>query len=113
MKKIIIAGLTILNLLSAGIIMSQQPEVAAEQTRSISTEKESKKIIGTYKKRADGDILVDFSDYSYAIINHETGKYIFQPSCMGDWDMEFESFEDLKMAMSTYFDGVDVEIKDL
>lgn len=113
MKKIIIAGLTILNLLSAGIMMSQQPQVAAEQLQSVSTEKESEKIIGTYKKRADGDILVDFSDYSYAIINHETEEYIFQPSCMGDWNIEFESFEDLKMAMSTYFDGVDVEIKDL
>ena len=113
MKKLIIAGLTILNLLSAGIIVSQQPQVAAEQTQSISTEKESEKIIGIYKKRVDGSILIDFSDYSYAIINHETGEYVFQPSCMGDWNMEFENFEDLKMAMSTYFDGVDVEIKDL
>jgi len=71
---------------------------------------DNKKITCTYEERVDGRTVVEFSDYSYAIINYEDSEYIFQPSCMGDWDMEFSSYEDLKMAMETYFEGKNVEV---
>lgn len=71
-----------------------------------------KYIIGNYEVDVDGEIIVEFSDYSYAVINHDKKEYIFQPSCMGDWHMEFETFEELKMAMETYFQGAEVTIQE-
>ena len=64
----------------------------------------------TYEEYVDGKVIVDFSDSSYAIINHEEQEYIFQPVCMGDWDMQFETFEHLKMAMETYFKYSNVSV---
>ena len=68
-------------------------------------------IVATYKKSINGDIIVEFSDYSWAIINHDTQEYVFQPYCMGDWDMTFDNFEDLKMAMATYFQDANVTVE--
>ena len=64
----------------------------------------------TYEERENGKVVVDFSDSSYAIINHKENKYIFQPSEMGDWDMQFDNYEHLKMAMTTYFENKDVKV---
>lgn len=73
---------------------------------------EVEKITATYEKYVDGSTVVEFSDYSYAIFDDKKNEYIFQPACMGDWDMQFESSEQLKMAMETYFDGKVVEVLD-
>ena len=64
----------------------------------------------TYEERENGKVVVDFSDCSYAIINHDKGEYIFQPSEMGDWDMTFDNYEHLKMAMTTYFENKDIKV---
>lgn len=94
-------------------------EKVVEVEKIVEVEKETehafvhnKYIIGKYEKGMNGDIVVEFSDYSWAIINHETNEYIFQPACMGDWDMTFKNFEQLKMAMETYFQGAEVTIQE-
>lgn len=125
MKKILLAGLTALNIITAGTAISQQPqvvekiveveklvEVPAKPTQVTSSEKEIEKIIATYEKCVDGKTIVEFSDYSWAIINHEKEEYVFQPACMGDWDMTFESYEDLKNAMATYFNDKEVVVEE-
>lgn len=93
--------------------------VEVEKVVEVPVEKEcdhafthGKYIIGNYKVDIDGEIIVEFSDYSYAVINHDKKEYIFQPSCMGDWHMEFKTFEELKMAMETYFQGAEVTIQE-
>ena len=92
--------------------------VEVEKVVEVPVEKEcdhafthGKYIIGNYKVDIDGEIIVEFSDYSYAVINHDKKEYIFQPSCRGDWHMEFETFEELKIAMETYFQGAEVTIQ--
>ncbi|MBQ3422509.1 MAG: hypothetical protein IJH34_12815 [Romboutsia sp.] len=65
----------------------------------------------TYEEREDGRLIVDFSDYSWAVINHNKGEYIFQPSCMGDWDMTFDNYEHFKMAMATYLENKNTTIE--
>lgn len=54
----------------------------------------------------DGDIVVDLSDGSWLVYNIEKNKFAFQPVHMGDWDMEFETLEDMTNAINTYYDIV-------
>lgn len=121
MKKFALILSIVLNIVLAGSIgvnakqESEVIEVPVEKIVEVEKEVEpafvhNKYIIGKYEKRVNGDIAVEFSDYSWAIVNHEKNEYIFQPACMGDWDMQFDSFEDLKMAMATYFEGKIVEV---
>lgn len=117
MKKIIMVLSIILNIVLAGSISANEKQELVEtkaqtQKENNHTSTHNKYIIGNYRKTADGDIVVEFSDYSWAIINHETKEYIFQPVCMGDWDMTFDSFEDLKMAMETYYQNAEVTIQE-
>ena len=93
--------------------------VEVEKVVEVPVEKEcdhafahNKYILGKYEVDLNGKTYVEFSDYSYAVINHNEKEYIFQPSCMGDWYMEFETFEELKMAMETYFQGAEVTIQE-
>lgn len=93
-------------------------EVEKEVVKTVEVEKgckhrfaHDKNITGEYDVDINGEIIVDFSDYSWAIINHKEKEYVFQPACMGDWDMTFDTFKELKMAMTTYFEGANVEIQ--
>lgn len=54
----------------------------------------------------DGDIVVDLSDGSWLVYNIEKNKFAFQPIHMGDWDMEFETLEDMTNAINIYYDIV-------
>lgn len=94
-------------------IVEKVVEVPVENrsTKTTDTHDHSKEITGEYKERLNGDITIEFSDYSWVVINHETKKYIFQPACMGDWDMKFDNYENLKMAMETYFQDAKVNIE--
>ena len=96
--KILSIGLTISSLLNLALILNN----------SSITNKDI--ITYTYENKHDNEIVIDFSDCSYAIIDHDKQQYIFQPSCMGDWDMNFNSYEHLKMAIATYFEDKDVKV---
>ena len=72
--------------------------------------KQVEKITATYEKCVDGSLVVEFSDNSYALFDDVKKEYIFQPECMGDWDMDFENADHLKMAMETYFAGKEVVV---
>lgn len=54
----------------------------------------------------DGDIVVDLSDGSWLVYNIEKNKFAFQPVHMGDWDMEFNTIEEMRNAITTYYDIV-------
>ena len=90
--------------------MEVSEELVIETLQDFVQQNNINQIYCTYEEYVDGKIIVDFSDNSYAIINHEEQEYIFQPACMGDWDMQFETFEHLKMAMETYFKYSNVSV---
>lgn len=115
MKKILILLITALNIITAGITITHKVEnigATDKITQSINIKPETKNITASYKKHLDGSIVVEFSDNSWAIIDDEKSEYVFQPACMGDWDMTFNSYQDLTMAMATYFQDDNVEIKE-
>ena len=129
MKKFALILSIVLNIVlvgSIGVNAKQEPEIIEVPVevekiveKEVPVEKEvehafvhNKYIIGKYEKQPDDEIIVEFSDYSWAIINHKKNEYVFQPACMGDWDMTFDSYEDLKMAMETYFQDAEVTIQE-
>lgn len=117
MKKFAMILSIVLNIVLIGLIGADKNKISTMEEVAVQKECDhafvhNKYIIGNYEEKINGDIVVEFSDYSWAIINHETKEYVFQPACMGDWDMTFESFEDLKMAMETYFADAEVTIQE-
>lgn len=94
MKKLTII-LTIATSLIAGIAVGSKIEKNQEEVKIIKEQ-----------VREDGDLIVDFSDGSWAICNEQNEEYIFQPAVMGDWDMEFENKEHLEMAIKMYLNNV-------
>ena len=59
------------------------------------------KIIDTYVTGADNTII-EFNDYSYAVINHNKNIYKFIPSELGDWDVKTDNKEDLIKVIKSY-----------
>lgn len=64
-------------------------------------ENKNLKIVNQYTKE-NGDLVIDFSNGSWAIINDKTKKYIFQPIELGDWDYTFSTKQELKNCMEMY-----------
>lgn len=50
----------------------------------------------------DGDIVVEFTDGSWAISNEKTNFHIFQPVDLGDWDYSLDNAQQLENIIKTY-----------
>ncbi|WP_252225325.1 MULTISPECIES: hypothetical protein [unclassified Clostridium] len=50
----------------------------------------------------EGDTIVEYSDYSYTVVNYNDNYFEFVPSCTEDWSLYFESIEDLNNCIATY-----------
>ena len=50
----------------------------------------------------DGDIVVEFTDGSWAICNQKENNYIFQPVDLGDWDYTVDNTQQLENIIKTY-----------
>lgn len=57
--------------------------------------------IKTYTQE-DGDIITEYNNGSWSLINEATKTYCFQPVELGDWDYKLESKEDLTNIIATY-----------
>lgn len=49
-----------------------------------------------------GEIAVEFSDSSFALINESKNYYSFTPATLGDWDLEFSNIDQLENCIETY-----------
>ena len=49
-----------------------------------------------------GSYAIELSDGSWALIDNENNRYIFQPVSMGDWDYTCENMEQLKKCIQNY-----------
>ena len=92
MKKIILTASIIMNMVLAGVVVSNSPTAKAEE--KVTVEK-------TWYQE-DGDMIIDLNDGSWICYNPEKEVYAFQPVNMGDWDYEFESADHLEKAVQTY-----------
>lgn len=50
----------------------------------------------------DNEIVIEFSNGSFAIMNDVKKEYTFQPYEVGDWNYSFDNFEDFKNCIETY-----------
>ena len=50
----------------------------------------------------DGDLVVEYNDGSWSVINEDTNKYIFGPANMGDWDLQLKNKEEFRNVVDTY-----------
>lgn len=50
----------------------------------------------------DGDLVVEYNDGSWSVINEETNKYVFAPANMGDWDLQLKNKEEFRNVVDTY-----------
>ena len=51
-----------------------------------------------------GEMGIEFSDGSWAIVNETRKEYIFQPVELGDWSMDFNNIKDFKNCVKTYLE---------
>lgn len=61
------------------------------------------KVTNKYTQK-DGDKIIELSDDSYILYNKKENKYIFQPVCMGDWDLRLNNKQELKDVVTTYIE---------
>nr|DAX85711.1 MAG TPA: hypothetical protein [Caudoviricetes sp.] len=53
-------------------------------------------------KLSAGEIGIEFSNGSWAIVNEKDNIYIFQAVELGDYEQQFETLEQLKNCIKTY-----------
>ena len=63
--------------------------------------KEEFKIINTYVTES-GNTVIDFSDNSAVVINHDKGIYEFYTPECGDWELAVSNHEELISVVKTY-----------
>lgn len=66
-------------------------------------QKENIKVVDRYYKDNAG-LFTILSNGSYILENGLNNEYIFQPSELGDWDIQFNNIEDLKKCINDYVD---------
>ena len=88
MKKIISAIIAVLIIGALAMINNKET-------------KEEFKIVNTYVTES-GNTVVDFSDNSAAVINHDKGIYEFYTPECGDWELSVDNHENLINVVKTY-----------
>lgn len=61
---------------------------------------QEQKLDGYYLE--DGDIVVEFTDGSFAISNEKTNFHMFQVVDLGDWDYQVDNSQQLENLIKTY-----------
>ena len=66
------------------------------------SQKSNKVEVENISYESDGNIIVDFTNGSWCIVNQEKGIYKFQPTEMGDYDYTFNDLVTMQKAIKTY-----------
>ena len=66
------------------------------------SQKSNKVEVKNITYESNGDIIVDFTNGSWCIVNQEKGIYEFQPIEMGDYDYSFNDLVTMQKAIKTY-----------
>lgn len=114
-KGLILAGVFAVGV-ATGTQINNQPVQKVIEQKPVYIEKESLENVGVefvWEQKGDvqelenyyledGDIVVEFTDGSWALCNEKENMYVFQPVDLGDWDYHVDNAQQLENIIKTY-----------